>query len=64
VCVCVCVCVYHVHACMVPEKVRRRCSDLLELELQVVVSHHGDGWELSLAPLQERHMLLATKSFL
>ena len=39
-----CICVYAPHACLVPEKARKKVLGSLELELQMVVScHMGTG---------------------
>jgi hypothetical protein len=40
---------------------QKRVLDLLELQLQMVVSHCVGGWELTPGPLQERQMLLTSK---
>lgn len=52
--VCVCTCTMCVLGSCGSQK---SASDLLELELQMVVSYHVDGWELNLSPLQEQPVL-------
>lgn len=45
-----CVCVDHTHTDAV--RGQKKASEALELELQVVVSHHVQCWELDPGPLQ------------
>ena len=46
-----------------PRETKRRRWISLELELQVVVTHHIGYWELNLGPLQNQCMLLTSEPF-
>jgi hypothetical protein len=50
-----CICVYHIWpgAC----RDQKRLPDPLELELQMVLSHHMGGWESNLGLLEEPELL-------
>lgn len=39
------------------QRVQKKVSDSLELELQAVVSHQYRCWELKVGPLQDQHVL-------
>jgi hypothetical protein len=47
-----------------PVEARRRYWDLLEPELQVVVSCPCGCWELNLSPLEEQQVLLPIELYL
>jgi hypothetical protein len=44
-------------ACLLPMEARRGRPDLLELELQVLVTHCVGCWELNVGPLYEHRVL-------
>lgn len=46
------------HMCADCTEARRGHQITLELELQMIVSYHVDGWELNLGPLVEQPVLI------
>lgn len=49
---------------LMPVEARRSYWDLLESELQVVVSRQCGCWELNLSPLKEQQVLLPIEPYL